>query len=167
MFTSDSRSSAGLHREGLEEALRRQDLELPDDMVCHCSGAVPLVMSTLEASVTAEVTRLWSRPEAERPTAVYVTSSVIAEVLYMKLLEHGLRIGKDVSLLAFGASQRSGAINSKLSSIVVDELQIGRYAVELLDEARRADRTAEGEPNRLIRHAELSLAPGETLMRLS
>jgi len=100
-------------------------------MVCHCSGAVPLVMSTLEASVTAEVTRLWSRPEAERPTAVYVTSSVIAEVLYMKLLEHGLRIGKDVSLLAFGASQRSGAINSKLSSIVVDELQIGRYAVQL------------------------------------
>jgi DNA-binding LacI/PurR family transcriptional regulator len=166
MFTSDATSSASLHREGLQEALRKQGLELPNEMVCYCPGAVPLVMPTLEESVAREVARLWSRPEADRPTAVYVTTSVIAEVLYMKLLEQGLRSGRDVSLLAFGASQRSGAVNSKLSSIVVDELQIGRYAVELLDQARRADRFAGAESNRLIRHAELSLAPGETLMRL-
>jgi GntR family transcriptional regulator, arabinose operon transcriptional repressor len=166
MFTSESSSSASLHRAGIDEALRKQGLELPDDMVCYSPGAVPLVMSTLEESVAREVARLWSRPQSERPTAVYVTSSVIAEVLYMKFLEQGLRIGKDISLLAFGASQRSGAINSKLSSIVVDELQIGRGAVEVLNQARGADRTAGSNSTRFIRHAELSLAPGETLVRI-
>jgi LacI family transcriptional regulator len=166
MFTSDSSSSAGTHRTGLEEAVRKHGLELPESMVCSCVGAVPLSMSTLEKSVAECVTRLWSLPEAERPTAVYVTSSVIAEVLYMKLLERGLKIGKDVSLLAFGASQRVGAINSRLSSIVVDELQVGRYAIELLEQSRRAPKTDQANgAARLVRQAELSLAPGETLGR--
>lgn len=166
MFTSAGSSSAIPHREGLEDALRKQGLELPEAMVCSCVGGVPLSMSTLEDSVAQNVARLWSVPEADRPTAVYVTSSVIAEVLYMKLLEHGLKIGTDVSLLAFGASQRVGAINSRLSSIVVDEIQIGRYAIELIEQSRRAQQSAvTNESERVVRHADISLAAGETLGR--
>jgi LacI family transcriptional regulator len=92
-FTSEGSSSAAKHREGLEESLRKRGLELPEAMICSCSGAVPLSMSALEASVEAQIARLWSLPEVQRPTGIYVTSSVIAEVLYMKLLERGLKIG--------------------------------------------------------------------------
>lgn len=166
MFTSDASSSAGPHREGLEEALRKQGLELPDAMVCSCVGGIPLSMSTLEKSVAQGVARLWSLAEPERPTAVYVTSNLIAEVLYMKLLEQGLKIGKDVSLLEFGASQRVGAINSRLSAIVVDELKIGRYAIEWLEQSRRTPQNGDvSGSERLIRQADLALAPGETLGR--
>ena len=165
MFTSESGTSARPHRDGLQDALRKQGLDLPEHMVCACPGAVPLSMSTLEDCVAQGVTRLWSSlPESERPTAVYVTSSVIAEVLYMKLLEQGLKVGKDVSVLGFGASQRVGAINSRLSAIVVDELEIGRDAIELLERSRRTPQNGDSAPaERLIRQAELSLAPGETL----
>jgi LacI family transcriptional regulator len=164
MFTSHASPSAEKHREGLADALRKHGVALPETMVCACVGAVPLSMATLEDSVDQAVARLWSLPAAARPTAVYVTSSVIAEVLYMKLLEHGLKIGKDVSLLAFGSSQRVGAINSRLSAIVVDELQIGRYAIELLEHSRRTPQAGDnGAADRLVRSADLSLALGETL----
>lgn len=164
MFTSDSRTAAEKHREGLEAALRQEGLGLPEAMVCACAGALPLSMATLEDSVARSVVRLWSLPHGERPTGVYVTSSVIAEVLYMKLLEQGLKLGREVSLLACGSSQRIGAINRRVSSIVIDELQIGRYAVELLEGCRRqAEDGAAGRGERLIRHAEFALSLGETL----
>jgi hypothetical protein len=57
-----------------------------------------------------------------------------------------------------------GAINSRLTSITVDELQIGRYAIELLERSRQSQQNAEiNTGDRLIRHAELSLAAGETM----
>lgn len=163
-FTSDGSTAGAKHREGLEEALRKRGLVLPEEMICSCAGAIPLSMQTLEASVDGAIARLWSLPESDRPTAIYVPSSVIAEVLYMKLQERGLKIGKDVSLLAFGASQRVGAINSRLSSITVDELQIGRYAIELLERSRPGPQNGDtAASDRLVRHAELSFAIGETL----
>lgn len=167
MFTTGGSLAGQSHRQGLEEALRKQDLELPESMVCSCAGALPVSMPTLEESVAQAVDRLWSLPETERPTAIYVPSSVVAEVLYMKFLERGVKIGTDVSLLAFGASQRVGAINSRLSSIVVDELQIGRQAIELLEQSRRARQAGDTDTSaRLIRHPDLSLAHGETLGRV-
>jgi GntR family transcriptional regulator, arabinose operon transcriptional repressor len=165
LFTSDGSSAAGKkHREGLEEALRKRDLQLSESMVCYCPGAIPLNMPTLEESVARELARLWLLPPSERPTAIYVPSNLIAEVLYMKLLERGVRVGTDVSLLTFGSSQRNGAINSRLSAIVVDELQIGRYAIELLERSRRTPQAGDNSAaDRLVRSADLSLAPGETL----
>ena len=164
LFTSVGSSSTTAHREGLEESLRKRGLSLPDTLVCPVEGAIPLSMPTLEESVAREMNRLWSLPETERPTAVYVTSSVIAEVLYMKLLERGLKIGREISLLTCGASERVGAINSRLSSITVDELQIGRYAIELLERSRQSPQDESNEAaDRLVRHAELSFAAGETL----
>jgi DNA-binding LacI/PurR family transcriptional regulator len=163
-FTSEGSSSGITHREGLEESMRKRGLNLANPLICSCEGAIPLSLPSLEEAVAREVNRLWSLDEAQRPTGIYVTSSVIAEVLYMKLLERGLRIGKDVSLLTCGASERFGAINSRLTSITVNERQIGHYAIELLEQSRQSRQNGtEENSERLVRHAELSFATGETL----
>ncbi len=163
LFTSADSASANLHRKGFERALAEQDADLPDYRVCLCPFIRPFSVSTLELCVDAALDRLWSMPEHERPTAIYVTADVIAEALFMRLLSRGISIPNDVSVLGFGTAQRDGVITSRLSAVVVDELAIGKTAVEFLEQSRKSRNGDDYDTDRLTRNADLSLAEGETL----
>jgi LacI family transcriptional regulator len=158
--------SSSLHIRGLRRAMEDAGLTLPDEGVHACEGAAPFSLPTLEAAIDRAIARMKALPADRRPTAIYTTNDIIAEVVYMRLMRDGVRLPKDVSLISFGAQQRIGAIAPRLSSIVVDERVVGAKAVELLGRERSRDAAsaaaAASEPRR-VENVPISLAEGETL----
>ena len=73
----------------------------------------------------------------ERPTAIFTSFDSAAEMIYLLLLRLGLRVPEDISLIGFGGVMRGTAILRCITSVTVDETQIGHRAVELLDSMRR------------------------------
>ena len=73
----------------------------------------------------------------ERPTAIFASFDSAAEMIYFLLLRLGLRVPEDISLIGFGGVTRGTAILRCITSVTVDETQIGHRAVELLDRMRR------------------------------
>jgi GntR family transcriptional regulator, arabinose operon transcriptional repressor len=73
----------------------------------------------------------------ERPTAIFASFDSTAEMIYLLLMRLGLRVPEDISLIGFGGTMRGGATLRCITSVTVDEVQIGHRAVELLDRMRR------------------------------
>jgi GntR family transcriptional regulator of arabinose operon len=74
-----------------------------------------------------------------RPTAIFASFDSAAELIYLLLLRLGLRVPEDISLVGFGGTVRSSPILRHITSVTVDETQIGHRAVELLDRMRRRE----------------------------
>ena len=97
---------------------------------------------------------------ANPPTAIYCTFDSTAEMTYLLLSQLGLRVPEDVSLLSFGGALREGALNRRLSAVVVDEVATGQKAVTLLNEMRRGERPIDDSEEFVM---ELGLYDGQTL----
>ncbi len=65
-----------------------------------------------------------------------------------------------VSVVGFGGTVRQGAIQHLLTSVTVDEQQIGREAADLLHPMRRSELALETE---MVRVMPVSLRDGQTL----
>jgi GntR family transcriptional regulator, arabinose operon transcriptional repressor len=76
----------------------------------------------------------------DRPTAIFTTYDPTAEMIYLLLERLGLRVPQDISLLSEGDRSRQGAIARKLSSVIVEEEEIGRQAARLLCQMRDGER---------------------------
>ena len=94
------------------------------------------------------------------PTAIFTSFDSCAEVLYLILGQMGKRLPEDVSLLGFGGTRREGAILHQLTSVVIDEVEIGRRAVGLLQEMRNGQRTLEDTQETTM---SLGMSEGSTL----
>ncbi len=156
---NENRSSQ-LHAAGLRRALREGGVELADELLIHCAIPAEPAVAENEAAVSEQLDRLWGMPEDKRPTAIYVPLDWIAEVVYLCLIRMGLSIPQDVSLIGFGDSNRDGAIAKRLTSVVVDESDVGARAVELITEMRRGKRSLQ---DREQFHLSPSLSLGQTL----
>lgn len=127
---SPHRATASIEYEaGLREALDSAETACPEPFIFHgpSSQLHPIdyeqeLLTTLEA--------MFQRPDP--PTAIFATFDSLAELIYLLLGKMGLRVPEDVSLIGFGGTVRHGAIQSRLSSITVDEVAIGQKAAELL-----------------------------------
>lgn len=163
LFTTTPHGPSGsMHRCGFARALEERGLDLPEQFVHGCEGAAPFALPVLERAIDTAFARLASLPPDRRPTAIYATNDIIAEVVFMRLMRDGVRVPAQMSLVSFGAMQRVGAIAARLSSIVVDERLVGCKAVELLDRSRIRGAAASGSP-RLVENVPISLTEGETL----
>ncbi len=103
---------------------------------------------------------MWSLPTGERPTALYTTFDPIAELLYVTLMQMGVRVPEDISLMSFGSSHRGGIVAGRLSAVVVEEAYAGQRAAALFDDihaGRRPVRDPHGEV------MSISIVEGETL----
>jgi GntR family transcriptional regulator, arabinose operon transcriptional repressor len=96
------------------------------------------------------------------PTAIFVSFDSLAEMIFVLLAKRGLRVPDDVSLLGFGGARRQGALARQLTSITIDEEQLGRDAVELLANMRRGELAIESSETRWIR---LGVSEGTTLVK--
>ena len=94
------------------------------------------------------------------PTAIMTSFDSEAEMIYLMLNRMGLRVPLDVSLMGFGGTWRDGALNRLLTSVVVDEDEVGRRAVTLLEEIRHGTRPMEDAARIEL---PLSLSKGQTL----
>ena len=164
LFTTPRGPSSSLHRIGLTRALEGQGCGLPQHLVHECHGAAPFSLPLLERSIDEAFARIAALPPEQRPTGIYATNDIIAEVVFMRLMRDGVRVPDQMSLVSFGAMQRVGAIAARLSSVVVDERAVGVKAVALLERAARpSEGSASDNGGRLVEQVSISLAGGETL----
>jgi DNA-binding LacI/PurR family transcriptional regulator len=96
----------------------------------------------------------------DRPTAIFTTFDSVAESIYLALVRLGLRVPQDVSLVGFGGTARGTPTLRLLTSVTIDEQQIGRHAAELLDRMRRRELPLEHDETLIM---PIALSPGETL----
>jgi len=134
---SPHRATASIEYEtGLREALAASPDSCPEPFIFHGPSSQlhpidyePDLLNTLET--------MFQRPDP--PTAIFATFDSLAELIYLLLGKLGKRVPEDVSLLGFGGTVRHVAIQSRLSSITVDEVAIGRKAAELLTQMKQGE----------------------------
>ena len=111
-----------------------------------------------EAEVLAALTEMLKQPE--RPTAIFASFDSAAELIYLLLLRLGLRVPEEISVVGFGGRIRASPSLRQITSVTVDETEIGRQAVELLDRMRRHALPLDHHETIVI---PISLSEGQTL----
>ncbi len=159
MCTYDMNLSRQVHPmgKGLQDSIRAGGGQLPDELYCR----LPFSSTELgqhEDETFEALARLCRRPD--RPTAIMCSFDNLAELLYLQLGRLGLRIPEDISLVGFGGTERRGAVLRQLTSVAVDEGQVGRRAVELLGEIRSGKRSITDNEKIII---PLVMTNGQTL----
>jgi DNA-binding LacI/PurR family transcriptional regulator len=96
----------------------------------------------------------------DRPTAIFATFDSSAEEIYLQLMRLGIRVPEDVSLVGVGGITRTSPTLRMLTSVTVDETQIGRQAVELLEQMRRRELPLDFDETYVM---PIGLSAGQTL----
>jgi GntR family transcriptional regulator of arabinose operon/LacI family transcriptional regulator len=96
----------------------------------------------------------------DRPTAVFTHDIEGAERVYLEAVHSGLRVPEDLSIVTFGGKLCGGAIGQRLTTITIDEVEMGRRAVRLLEEIVNG-RVAEQSLEPVL--MPLEVASGQTL----
>lgn len=93
-------------------------------------------------------------------TAIFTGFDSFTEAVYLKLVRTGYRVPEDISLVGFGASQRTTALQNQLTSVTIDEVLMGQQALNYLDRMRRKEIPLES-PDVIL--AKIALHQGQTL----
>lgn len=94
------------------------------------------------------------------PTAVFCSFDSLAENIYVLLVQRGLRVPQDISIVGVGGVFRGGGLSRHLASVTIDEYALGEQAIELLTRMRRNDLAID---SRLRRELPLAFSVGSTL----
>jgi DNA-binding LacI/PurR family transcriptional regulator len=156
-FFSASRSGlTPQYTQGLREAMRRGGSDLPDSLVrCDTVGRIS---AEHESFLRSNMEELLGLPDP--PTAVFCSFDSEAELLYLLLNRMGVKVPEQLSLVSFGGSWREGAIMRRLTSVTVDEEEIGRRCSRFLNEMRSHQRPMDDMTEVTL---PLCLSDGETL----
>jgi DNA-binding LacI/PurR family transcriptional regulator len=98
--------------------------------------------------------------QVDRPTAVFCGNAHDAEIVYLQATSMGLSIPGDLSLICVNSTLRGHGLASRISTVAVDECELGKKAAELLHEMRTGKRALDNEERIEFR---ASLLPGETI----
>jgi GntR family transcriptional regulator of arabinose operon len=97
---------------------------------------------------------------SERPTAIMTSFDSVGEMVYLLLSRMGVKMPSEMSLISFGGTRRTTAIQRDLSCVAVDEGEIGRRAAVLLAEMSDGRRPLEDSEQVVM---PLSVYEGKTL----
>ena len=86
----------------------------------------------------SDLERMLAAPDP--PTAIMTAFDSLGELMYDMLRDMGLRVPEDLSLVSFGGTDRRGPIIRRLTSVTLDGAEMGRRAVQLLEEMGNARR---------------------------
>lgn len=154
-FVSTSRSTATTaYEQGLRKALGRT-VQLESFV---SSSTRPTDYAQVAAECTAWLDRVYA--DGRGPTAIFCGFDSLAESLYLMLMQRGLRVPQDVSVVGFGGTRRGGGLSAHLSSVTLDEVGMGQQAIELLARMRRGLLPIEANEQRDL---PLDFIPGSTL----
>jgi len=116
---------------GLREAGEAAGGVLPETLIYGGETVSPDANVQNEA-VFAALRQMVGGPDS--PTAIMASFDPLAERIYLMLGRLGLRVPEDISLVGVGGTDRSGALTERLTSITIDEVDLGRRAAHLLQE---------------------------------
>jgi len=135
-FTSRWWSAPLNYRNGIEETLTKVGGRL-EDIFCGRDPDATLDPRGHEQVIFDVLRTLCER--GDRPTAIAAGFDSLAELLYLQLGKLGLRVPDDLALLSVGGTVRNGPLQQRLTCVTIDEVRIGRMAVELLDRMRQGE----------------------------
>lgn len=157
-FFAIQRAGLSLQYErGLREALTEGGGELPASFVRYDDA--PKVTADHEQFLKTNLEELLRQNDTP-PTAIFCPFDSEAELIYLVLHQMGVKVPDEISLIGFGGTWREGALTRRLASVTVDEEELGRNAVKLLDEMRRHEKPLNDATEIIM---PLSWAAGETL----
>ncbi len=144
------------YESGLRLAMREAGGDLPEHFTRY--DTTTKVTTEHERFVKANLEELLGSHTS--PTGIFCAFDSEAELVYLLLGQMGVKVPEEVSLIGFGGTWREGAISRRLTSVAVDEEELGRNAVTLLDEMRRRERPINDTTEIIM---PLCLTGGETL----
>ncbi len=122
---------------GIRASLDKIGGELPDEFA-YCCETTSVDPQEHEAELADVLKRMMS---AQRPpTAIFAVVDDFAQAIYFSLEEMGLRVPDDVSLVGLGSADRNTPFTRKLTSVVIDDTDLSRRAVDLLCEMQGGER---------------------------
>jgi len=144
-FVSTSRSTAtAAYERGLQKALGKS-IQVESFV---SSSARPTDYTQVAVECKAWLDRVYTGGLG--PTAIFCGFDSLAESMYLLLVQRGLRVPQDVSLVGFGGTRRGGGLSAHLSSVTIDEVGMGTQAIDLLAQMRRGALPIETVENRDI-----------------
>jgi DNA-binding LacI/PurR family transcriptional regulator len=146
---------AEAYEKGLRTALAEAGAALPEKRIFYGEYKVG---TQDEESVRPALERMLKGPD--RPTGIFCNDDTEAELIYLAVRNMGLKVPADISIVGFGGRWRSGAIRQQLTSVTVDEQELGVKAAELLYQMHSGRRSMDDEEMVLM---EIAMAPGKTL----
>ena len=156
-FFAFQRAGLGSHYEkGLRNGLAEGGGKLPAEFICYDDS--PKVTREHEEFLERNLRRVLESNEP--PTAIFCPFDSEAESIYLLLNKLGVRVPQQVSLVSFGGTWREGALIRRLTAVTVDEEELGRNAVRLLDQMRRGEKPLNDATEIIM---PLRWAEGETL----
>jgi len=156
-FLSPQKAGLGAQYErGLRETLEKAGGELPQEFVIY--DDTTKMDAAHERFLEGHLHKILQSPS--RPTAIFCTFDSEAELVYLLLNRMGVKIPEELSLVGFGGMWREGAIMRRLTSVAVDEEELGRNAANLLDQMRRRERPLDNVTEILMAP---TITEGETL----
>ncbi len=97
-----------------------------------------------------------------RPSAVVCSDDNEAEALYWLSQRMGIRVPDELSIVGFGDCHRNSVFRSMLTSVVIDEYELGILAARMLCQMKKTGKVCcEPQPRML----ELSLSDGRTVQK--
>jgi DNA-binding LacI/PurR family transcriptional regulator len=118
----------------------------------------PVTDPANRVAIEAALPKILSQPN--RPTAIFCGSLFEAEQIYLMAGDLGLEIPRDLSLIYVGSTWREGALAGRISSVCIDEREIGARAAQLLHEMRTGKRALDNNEQIVF---PTTLFVGETL----
>ncbi len=142
---------------GLREGLQSAGGELPDEFVFTCPASL-LDYDKQEESLLKTLEEMLGSKNP--PTGIFVQPDDFAYVVERTLQRMGLRVPEDISLVGLGGANRDSAFTRRLTSVVVDEVDMSRRAVRVLDEIASGKRNLHDAEDLAM---PISLSGGQTL----
>lgn len=121
----------------IEAALRSELAERGAHIAPGCAlfgTESPVVSSQNESEIIAALAAMLERPD--RPTALFVASDLLAESVFLAAQRLGWRVPQEISIVGFGGMVRSTPVLRLLTSVTIDERQLGERAARLLWQMR-------------------------------
>jgi DNA-binding LacI/PurR family transcriptional regulator len=116
---------------GLREVVEAAGGTLPESLT-YWGDTVSPDASVQADAIVKSLQKILRGPK--RPTAIMASFDPMAERIYLMLRKLGLRVPEDVSLIGVGGTDRSGALTERLTSVTIDEEDLGRRAAKILQE---------------------------------
>lgn len=156
-FLCDYRTPmADNYEKGLRTALA--ELDLIEGKVTAVEYGARLPGVSPSKSIQVALDQLFAA--ADRPTAIFCGNVTDAEQVYLHAESSGLKVPRDLSLIAFGGSWRAHGLAERISSVVVDECALGARAAEVLNEMRSGKRALDSDERIEF---PVTYLPGETI----
>lgn len=158
-FFSHDSAHTRMYEQGLRQTLAQAGVESNDELI-HVGRLFSMSVDEHERGIEQALERMLRLPSDRRPTAIFDPWDPEAALIYLLLSKLGVRIPEDISIVTFGSIWRLGGINQRLAAVAVDEDEVGRNAVGMLDEIARKEQRNDDAARSVI---SLCFYRGETL----